>query len=171
VILAPQLRKVVREEIILVSALLAPAVMALLAANSHGRIAFSATALMVAVGAAAGRVGFDSILQRDAPDAVRGRSFARFETRFQIIWVVGGLLGLIPIAGGIGLLGLAAVLGFAGGSYLVGMRTAHESVARRRRRSERTRAALRGGLRDVLARVRRRPEPARNSPPRDSDNR
>ena len=169
VIAAPYLRKVVREEIILVSALLAPAIMALVSAFSAGRLAFSATALLVAVGAAAGRVGFDSILQRDAPDAVRGRSFARFETRFQIIWVIGGLLGLIPLAGSIGLLGLAAVLAFAGISYLIGMRAAREAVARRQRRTARARAAVRDGLRGLRERVRRKPEPARNSPRRDSD--
>jgi len=176
VIAAPQLRKVVREEVILAGALLAPAIMALLSARSHGRIAFAATALVVAVGAASGRVGFDSILQRDAPDAIRGRSFAGFETRFQIIWVIGGLLGLVSIAGGIGLLGLAGVLGFAGVSYVVGMRAARESVARRRRRSERTRAVVRDRARDLVARFRRRPTgddrkraAARNSPRGDAD--
>ena len=169
VIAAPYLRKVVREEIILVSALLAPAIMALVSAFSAGRLAFSATALLVAVGAAAGRVGFDSILQRDAPDAVRGRSFARFETRFQILWVIGGLLGLIPLAGSIGLLGLAAVLAFAGLSYLIAMRAAREAVARRQRRTARARAAVRDGWRGLRERVRRKPEPARNSPRHDSD--
>ena len=41
------------------------------------------------VAAAAGKLAFDSIVQRDAPDAIRGRTFARFETRFQLVWVVG----------------------------------------------------------------------------------
>ena len=35
------------------------------------------------------RLAFDSIVQRDAPDANRGRAFARFETRFQLGWVLG----------------------------------------------------------------------------------
>ena len=51
-----------------------------------------------AIGAAAGRLGFDSLLQRDGPDAVRGRAFARFETRFQLVWVIGGMIGIIPFA-------------------------------------------------------------------------
>ncbi|HEX6312737.1 MAG TPA: MFS transporter [Acidimicrobiia bacterium] len=156
VVLAPLIRKHVREEIMLAGSLVAPAVMALLAAWSAGRIGFAATALLVAVGAAAGRVGFDSILQRDAPDAVRGRSFARFETRFQLIWVVGGLLGLIPIDAHVGLLALAVALGFGGVSYLVGMRAAGEHVERRRRRAARTRAAVLGGVREGWARLRRR---------------
>jgi predicted MFS family arabinose efflux permease len=156
VIAAPYVRKHVREEIILASALLAPAVMALLSARSASRIGFAATALVVALGAASGRVGFDSILQRDAPDAVRGRSFARFETRFQLIWVVGALLGLVPLDASIGLLGLASVLGFAGVSYVFGIRAGQARVDRNRRRAERTRAAVRTGLRGALARFRRR---------------
>ena len=35
-----------------------------------------------------GRMAFDSIVQRDAPDANQGRAFAKFETRFQLSWVV-----------------------------------------------------------------------------------
>jgi hypothetical protein len=167
VVLAPIIRKHVREEIMLASALVTPAVMALMAAWQADRIGFAATALLVAIGAAAGRVGFDSILQRDAPDAVRGRSFALFETRFQLIWVVGGLLGLIPINAHAGMVALAAVLGFGGVSYLIGMRAASEHVERRRRRAARTRAAVRGGIREGLARVRRRngaPESGTGSP-------
>ena len=156
VVAAPYVRKRVREEIILVTALLAPALMALLSTQSAGRLGFSATALLVAVGAASGRVGFDSIVQRDAPDAVRGRSFARFETRFQLIWVVGGLLGLLPLDARVGLLGLSAVLGFAGISYILGMRAGQARIDRNRRRARRTREVVRSGLRGGLARVRKR---------------
>ena len=42
-----------------------------------------------------GRMAFDSIVQRDAPDANQGRAFARFEARFQLAWV---LAGLPPVA-------------------------------------------------------------------------
>jgi hypothetical protein len=49
----------------------------------------------VGFAAGGGKLAFDSILQRDAPDANRGRAFARFETRFQVTWVIGAL---IPVA-------------------------------------------------------------------------
>jgi hypothetical protein len=156
VVLAPFLRRFMREEWILASALLAPAAVGLFSSLSASTVAFSGTALIVAVGAACGRVGFDSIVQRDAPDAVRGRSFARFETRFQVLWVVGGLLGLVPAAEELGLLSLAIVLGFGGVSYVLGMRAAGEWVERRRRRAERTRAVVRSRVRDGVQRVRRR---------------
>ena len=42
-----------------------------------------------------GRMAFDSIVQRLAPDANQSRAFARFETRFQLAWV---LAGLPPVA-------------------------------------------------------------------------
>ena len=116
-------------------------------------------ALLIAAGAAAGRVAFDSLLQRDAPDAIRGRSFARFETRFQITWVAGALIpvAIPPVYQDlrIGLFVLAIGLGFAGLSYIGGMRAAREAVARRRRRVERTRETVGRGFRAGLARLRR----------------
>jgi hypothetical protein len=158
-ILAPQLRKIAREEIILAGALVLPAVGCLFAARSASITMTTVGALLVAAGAAAGRVAFDSLLQRDAPDAVRGRSFARFETRFQITWVVGALIpvAIPPVYQDlrVGLLALAVGLGFAGLSYIAGMRAAREAVARRRHRVERTREAVERGLRAGLARLRR----------------
>jgi hypothetical protein len=157
---APQLRKITREEIILVGSLLAPAILCLFAARSGSVVWTMVAAGFVAGGAATGRVAFDSLLQRDAPDAVRGRSFARFETRFQITWVVGALLpvSIPPIYTDlrVGLFALALSLAFSGLSYAVGMRAAREAVARRRQRAERTRQALEKGLRAGMARLRRR---------------
>jgi hypothetical protein len=80
-----------------------------------------ATAVGVANGA--GKLAFDSIVQRDAPDAVRGRTFARFETRFQLAWVVGAALPVavhVPID--VGALLLAAAAAVAWFSYLAGRR-------------------------------------------------
>ena len=59
-------------------------------------VSFAVASLAVAIGAATGRLAFDSLLQRDGPDAARGRAFARFETRFQVAWVIGALVGIVP---------------------------------------------------------------------------
>jgi len=99
-------------------------VLALVGTLFGGPPGFVVAALALAIGAAAGRLGFDSLLQRDGPDAVRGRAFARFETRFQITWVLGGMFGLVPVAEAIGLFGLAVVLGFAALSYVAALRAA-----------------------------------------------
>jgi Major Facilitator Superfamily len=162
-VLAPQLRKITREEVILVGSLIAPAVICLFAARSASITWTMLAAALVAAGAASGRVAFDSLLQRDAPDAVRGRSFARFETRFQITWVVGALIpvAIPPVYQDlrVGLFALAVSLAISGLSYAVGMRAAREAVERRRHRARRTRQVLERGLRAGMARLRRRPRP------------
>jgi MFS family permease len=158
-LIAPQLRKITREEVILAGSLIAPAVVCLFAARSASVTLTMVAAALVAAGAASGRVAFDSLLQRDAPDAVRGRSFAWFETRFQITWVVGALIpvAIPPVYQDlrVGLFALALALAFSGLSYAAGMRAAREAVARRRRRVERTREAVGKGLRRGMARLRR----------------
>ncbi|HYV59847.1 MAG TPA: MFS transporter [Acidimicrobiia bacterium] len=157
-VVAPQLRKITREEVILAGSLVIPAIGCLFAARSASLTMISFGGLLIAAGAAAGRVAFDSLLQRDAPDAVRGRSFARFETRFQITWVAGALIpvAIPPVYEDlrVGLLVLAVGVGFAGLSYIAGMRAAREAVDRRRRRMERTRETVERGLRAGLARLR-----------------
>jgi len=128
-LLAPLLRRRVKEEWILVGSLLVPAVIALWAAQAGGRWAFLFTAISVAMGAAAGKVAFDSLLQRDGPDDLRGRAFARFETRFQLVWVIGAL---VPVAlfdvmdARVGFFVLAVVMGFGGVSYVIGLRAARD---------------------------------------------
>jgi hypothetical protein len=81
-------------------------------------------------------VGFDSLLQRDGPDAVRGRAVARFETRFQVAWVFGALVGIIPFGEGVGLLVLGLLLFFAGSSYLAALRSARTRPPRTTLRPE-----------------------------------
>jgi hypothetical protein len=130
VIVAPLLRRSFREEVIVASALVLPAVFAVLGALAGGTAGFALTAMAVAIGAAGGRLGFDSLLQRDGPDAVRGRAFARFETRFQFVWVVGGLVGIIPFAPTVGLFLLSIVLGFAAISYVAALRAARSRTSR-----------------------------------------
>jgi hypothetical protein len=124
VISAPVLRRSQREEVIVASALVVPAVFALLGAFVGGGFGLVLTGFAIAIGAGAGRLGFDSLLQRDGPDAARGRAFAKFETRFQIVWVVGAVFGIIPIAIQLGLFLLAGVLAFAAVSYVAALRAA-----------------------------------------------
>jgi hypothetical protein len=145
-LVAPQFRKLTREEIILAGSILTPAVLCLLLTRTEGGFGLLASGFIVGFGAALGRVAFDSLLQRDAPDAVRGRAFARFETRFQLTWVVGALLpvAIAPIyeEPRLGLFIIAIVLGFGGLSYLAGMRGAAAAVERRQQRADRAKAVV-----------------------------
>jgi hypothetical protein len=53
-------------------------------------------------------------VQRDAPDANRGRAFAQFETKNQLAWVVGGIIPVIfSPSGQVGFI-IVAVVGLAG---------------------------------------------------------
>jgi predicted MFS family arabinose efflux permease len=129
VIVTPMLRKRLKEETILAGSLVIPAIVALFAARDGGRVGSVAIAFFIAVGASAGRIAFDSLLQRDGPEHLRGRAFARFETRFQLAWCAGAL---IPVAlldvltRRSGFFLLALVLGFAGLSYVGGLRARHQ---------------------------------------------
>lgn len=129
--LAPLLRKKVREEWILTGAALLPALVLLLVARSPSLAAMVVAAFAIAIGGQCGKLAFDSILQRDAPDAVRGRNFARFETQFQLAWVVGALIPVaIVMPTRIGFFALALVLGFAGLTYLGGVRSGRDRIPR-----------------------------------------
>lgn len=126
---APLLRRRLREELILVAAVMAPAIVALFAARDPGRPLFTLAALTLGVGAAAGKLAFESIVQRDAPDADRSRAFARFETRFQLVWVAAGLLPVaISLPERLGFFALAVTLGFFGLSYFGAERAARRGA-------------------------------------------
>lgn len=117
-VVAPRLRQLFSEERILVGTLVVVAGGGLACSLQGGLLGAAGCALVVGVGASAGRLVFDAIVQRDAPDANFGRSFARFETRFQLLWVIGGFLPVIvPIPARLGFLVVAAAAGFAAFAY------------------------------------------------------
>ena len=83
--------------------------------------------------ARAGRAGFDSLVQRDAPDTQWGRAFARYEAYFQLAWVVGAFVPvLVSVSPGFGLILLALGLGAGAFVYLAGL--AADSLVHSQRR-------------------------------------
>ncbi|MGI8809906.1 MAG: hypothetical protein ACR2KK_19100 [Acidimicrobiales bacterium] len=121
--MAPRLRRRFVEERILQGSLASVVAAGLLAVWVGGRPAAAVLAAAVGLAAGAAKLAFDSIVQRDAPDAIRGRTFARFETRFQLAWVLGAALPVavrIPSSTGMGLLALTSALALS--SYLAGLR-------------------------------------------------
>ena len=120
---APKLRQRVAEERILQGSMALVVGAGLGAVWIGPRPAAALLAAAVGVAAGSGKLAFDSIVQRDAPDAVRGRTFARFETRFQLVWVVGAALPVavpIPSTMGMGVIALTAALALS--SYLAALR-------------------------------------------------
>lgn len=118
---SPRLRAMISEEKILAAALGLVAVVGALAALSGGLVGASAMAMAVATAGAMGKQSFDAIVQRDAPEANMGRSFARFESRFQLLWVFGAIIPVaLPIPARIGFIALAVTAGFAAVTYYLG---------------------------------------------------
>jgi len=129
VLVTPRLRRFLKEESILAGSLLVSAIVALLAARDGGTVGAMAIGFTVAAAAAAGRIAFDSLVHRDGPEHLRGRAFARFETRFQLAWVAGALIPVVlldVIDRRSGFFALALVLFFAGLSYVAGLRARRE---------------------------------------------
>jgi hypothetical protein len=125
-LVAPLLRRSTNEENILLVLLGLTVVTALASAYVGGLTGAAVLAFAVGIAATAGKLAFDALVQRDAPDANRGRSFARFETRFQLIWVIGAMIPvIIPIAARVGFVGVAIAAGFAAFTFATGMRAAH----------------------------------------------
>jgi hypothetical protein len=117
-IVAPRLRQLFTEERMLVGVLVVVAAGSLGCAVQGGLLGSAGCALLVGLGASAGRLAFDAIVQRDAPDANFGRSFAGFETRFQLLWVIGAFLPVIvPIPARLGFVVVAGAAGFAAFAY------------------------------------------------------
>jgi MFS family permease len=122
-LLAPRIRRLLSEERILIGALALTVGAGVLCAFLGGLFGSAVLSMLVGATGSTAKQAFDSIVQRDAPDANRGRSFARFETRFQLVWVIGALLPIIipiPIAVGFSIIALVAAVALV--RYLIGLR-------------------------------------------------
>jgi hypothetical protein len=125
--IGPLLRRRTHEEVMLVTSLAVTGVAGLLTALVAGRIPAALLAACVGISAAVGKLAFDSIVQRDAPDANRGRAFAQFETRFQLAWVVAGAIPvIIPIPGSLGFAIVGGIATFGMVSYVIGARAVRQ---------------------------------------------
>jgi hypothetical protein len=118
---APLIRRFVSEERIFLGCLVGVSVTALAAIHVGGRLSGAVLGFTVGLAASAGRLCFDAIVQRDAPDADKARLFAGFETRFQLAWVAGALIPVaLTVPRDIGYGTIAVLATIAAGSYLTG---------------------------------------------------
>lgn len=110
--IAPLLRRRYREEGLTVASIASLALVAAFGALGPSRPLVLVVAVVLGGAASVGRQSFDSLLQARAPQATRGRAFARFETRFQMGWVLGAIAATafgVPIQVSLGVLALALV--------------------------------------------------------------
>ncbi len=129
-VVAPRLRRQVNETWMLGGALLVTSVVGLVSALIGGLVGAAMIAAAVALVSASAKLAFDALVQRDAPHADHGRAFATYEARFQLLWVVGALAGVLlpfPLRLGFGLVAATALA--AGALFVVGRRAIAAGVA------------------------------------------
>jgi MFS family permease len=137
--LAAPLRGRLREEMMLTSAIVLIALGGIGAAAFGGVGAAIALAAIVNLASGIGRMAFDSIVQRDAPGANQGQSFARFETRFQLSWAVAGVIPVLLTFPGrvafltVGVIGVLAGVLYVQGAQLRARRPVTTKATTRRR--------------------------------------
>ncbi len=93
--LAPRLRYAFSEPRIIIGSLGVTMVGGIVAAVLGGAAGAMLLCFLMGITSGTAKQAFDALVQRDAPDANRGRSFARFETKFQLAWVLGAAMPLI----------------------------------------------------------------------------
>ncbi|MFZ0666526.1 MAG: hypothetical protein WAM97_12300 [Acidimicrobiales bacterium] len=129
VLLVPRVRKQVGDAQVLVLSVWLVAIGGLIAAVVGGRVIQGLLALLLGIAGSAGKPAFDALVQRYVRPAAQGRAFARFETRLQLVWVIGGLIPVIATmpfdAGDIVTAVVAAV---AAVSYMTGRRALHHRL-------------------------------------------
>jgi hypothetical protein len=133
------------------------------AASAFSLASAAVLGTVVGLAAATGRLAFDSLLQVDAPEHVRARTIARYETIFQLCWVAGaGLAAALPFRPGNG-------LGTLAGLCLFGLLVSARGLLRRRHAANRRGAAPRGEREWAVRGVLRREAAVRRIPPGDPD--
>jgi MFS family permease len=114
--LAPRLRRLVGEQVMLTAALASPAVMALVTALRFHRVSAVALAFIVGISGSVARRAFDFVVQTEAPHARRGQAYAGLEARLELGWVAGALAAVaVSVPGWLG----AAVLSVGLGSVAI----------------------------------------------------
>ena len=117
-IVAPRLPTDTREEAVVIACVSAACVGALLAFRLFGVPLATAYALLAGAATEFGRLAFQSLMQRAAPEGALGRVFVRYEASFQVAWVAGAFVpALLPIGFRFGILLLAAFYGTLGAAY------------------------------------------------------
>jgi YD repeat-containing protein len=123
VMAVPRVRKVLSEPAMLAVSIWSVALAGGLAAFVGGIVIQALLAFVIGMASAASKPAFDALVQRYVPTAAQGRAFARFETRLQLVWVLGAFLPVViklPLTGGDVV--ISAVAAVTGLSYLTSRR-------------------------------------------------
>lgn len=91
-VIAPHLSRFFREEAAVFLSLLAAGVVASLAAAEFRLLLLALFAGFAGLATEFGRLSFQSLMQRFAPQGAHGRVFVRYDMAFQMAWVVGAVV-------------------------------------------------------------------------------
>ncbi len=114
VLLVSRIRRVLDEQQMLIASLLLVAAVTVVGAFYPARWFWAAIALAVGLASAVAKPSFDALVQRHVSESNQGRAFARFETRFQLMWVVGSFVPVVlslPVAAGSLVMAVVAAVG------------------------------------------------------------
>ncbi len=119
-LLAPRLPTNVREEAVVIACVSGAGIGALIAFEVFGLPLLMVYAFVAGGATEIGRLAFQSLMQRNAPEGALGRVFVRYEVAFQLAWVGGALIAaLLPIGFRLGILILAVFYVAVAGAYVV----------------------------------------------------
>jgi hypothetical protein len=108
-VVAPRVPTTTREEAVVIACVSAACIGALLAFEIFGLPLLTIYAVVAGAATEFGRLAFQSLMQRHAPQGAQGRVFVRYEVLFQLAWVGGAFLpAVLPIDFRTGILILAA---------------------------------------------------------------
>ena len=119
--LTPRIRRLLAEESLLIAALIFEATLGIIGAAISGHPIEILMAATIGFVASSGKLAFDALVQYNIEPNTQGRAFARFETRFQLAWVLGALIPTIvdlPLEAGdliIAFTALVAAISFSAG--------------------------------------------------------
>jgi Na+/melibiose symporter-like transporter len=112
-IAVPRLRRFLTERSIIAGSLFLIALGSIVAGVIGGRWAQVMLTFVVGIGPTAAKAALDSIVQRNVPPALLGRTFGRIETRLQLVWVGASLVAVVipfPLRVGDAVIAVACVL-------------------------------------------------------------
>ncbi len=114
VLLVSTIRRFLDEQQILVASLWLVVAITVVGAFYPARWFWAVIALAVGLASAVAKPSFDALVQRHVRESDQGKAFARFETRFQLMWVVGSFVPVVlslPVEAGSLVMAVVAALG------------------------------------------------------------
>ena len=132
-LVAPSLRKGLKEEGILVSCLALAGLTSFAVGVWFSPVMAGILVFVFGVASGASKVAFDAIVQRETPEGGRGWAFARYESVLQLSWVGGSLIPLlVAISSGAGALAVGVAANVVGIIFMIGRHRFRSTVLERR---------------------------------------